>query len=85
MRPVGWNCTVRGRRHIRYRLDANEQSKRSRMPGSSTSVFSEPDEFEAALRRKADVDLLVTAGRDSSVADSPRSRCTGYIWRSATR
>ena len=45
---------------MRYRLDTNEQSKRSRMPSSSTSVFSEPDEFEAALRRKADVDLLVT-------------------------
>jgi AraC-like DNA-binding protein len=30
------------------------------MPSSSTSIFSEPDEFEAALRRQMDVDLLVT-------------------------
>jgi AraC-like DNA-binding protein len=30
------------------------------MPSSSTSTFSEPDDFEAALCRQADVDLLVT-------------------------
>jgi AraC-like DNA-binding protein len=30
------------------------------MPSSSTSVFSEPDEFEAALRTQMDIDLLVT-------------------------
>ncbi len=30
------------------------------MPSSSTSTFSEPDEFEAALRRQTGVDLLVT-------------------------
>jgi AraC-like DNA-binding protein len=30
------------------------------MPSSSTSTFSELDEFEAALRRQTDVDLLVT-------------------------
>ena len=30
------------------------------MPSSSTSTFSEPDEFEAALCRQTDVDLLVT-------------------------
>jgi hypothetical protein len=30
------------------------------MPSSSTSTFSEPEEFEAALRRLTDVNLLVT-------------------------
>lgn len=30
------------------------------MPSSSTTVFSEPDEFEAALRTQMDIDLLVT-------------------------
>jgi AraC-like DNA-binding protein len=34
------------------------------MPSSSTSTFSEPEEFEAALRRQTDVDLLVTEQRD---------------------
>ena len=38
----------------------NRVTERSRMPSSSTSTFSEPDEFEAALRRQTDVDLLVT-------------------------
>ncbi len=40
---------------------AAELPQRSPMPGSSTSIFSEPDEFEAALRRQMDVDLLVTS------------------------
>jgi hypothetical protein len=30
------------------------------MPSSSTSVFSEPDEFEATLRTQMDINLLVT-------------------------
>lgn len=30
------------------------------MPSSSTSIFSEPDEFEAALGRQTDVNLLLT-------------------------
>ena len=34
------------------------------MPSFSTSTFSEPDEFEAALRRQTDVDLLVTERGD---------------------
>ena len=34
------------------------------MPSSSTSTFSEPEEFEAALRRQADIDLLVTDQKD---------------------
>ena len=34
--------------------------KRSRMPSSSTSVFSAPHEFEAALRAQTGIDLLVT-------------------------
>jgi AraC-like DNA-binding protein len=34
--------------------------KRPRMPSSSTFVFSEPDEFEVALRKQMDIDLLVT-------------------------
>jgi AraC-like DNA-binding protein len=34
------------------------------MPSCSTSTFSEPEEFEAALRRQTDVDLLVTEQTD---------------------
>jgi AraC-like DNA-binding protein len=34
------------------------------MSSSSTSTFSEPEEFEAALRRQTDVDLLVTERTD---------------------
>ena len=34
------------------------------MPSSSTSTFSEPEEFEAALRRQTDIDLLVTEQKD---------------------
>ena len=41
-------------------VDIVARSKRSGMPSSSTSTFSEPVEFEAALCRHADVDLLVT-------------------------
>jgi AraC-like DNA-binding protein len=40
------------------------QQQRSRMPNCSTSTFSEPEEFEAALRRQTNVDLLVTEQTD---------------------
>jgi len=44
----------------RYIGGLTASPKRPRMPSSSTSTFSEPEEFEAALRRQTDVDLLVT-------------------------
>jgi AraC-like DNA-binding protein len=50
-----------------------DPSKRSRMPSSSTSVFSEPDEFEAALRAQTGIDLLVTG------AGQFRSRLTRVV------
>jgi AraC-like DNA-binding protein len=44
-----------------YRGQTNaESSDRSRMPSSSTSIFSDPDDFEATLRRWMDVDLTIT-------------------------
>ena len=48
----------------RYTVCLTEPLQRSRMPSSSTSTFSKPEEFEAALRRQTDVDLLVTEPRD---------------------
>ncbi len=60
IRADGRKCIGRPRAARRYVGGSAAPPKRPRMPGSSTSTFSEPEEFEAALRRQTDVDLLVT-------------------------